>query len=43
MDKGDLLIAVSGSGNSINVINAVKYANKIGGLTIGIVITMEVN
>ncbi len=37
MDKGDLLIAVSGSGNSINVINAVKYANKIGGLTIGIV------
>jgi D-sedoheptulose 7-phosphate isomerase len=36
MDKGDCLVAISGSGQSKNVINAVEYANKIGGLTIGI-------
>ncbi len=37
MDKGDILVAISGSGNSKNVINAINYANSIGGLTIGIV------
>ena len=37
MDKDDILIAVSGSGNSKNLINAVNFANKIGGFTIGIV------
>ena len=36
MDEGDFLISVSGSGKSQNVINAVNYANKIGGFTIGI-------
>ena len=36
MDPGDLLIAISGSGNSRNVINAVNYANCEGGDTLGI-------
>lgn len=36
MDKGDLLISISGSGNSKNVINAVNYANEINGETISI-------
>lgn len=35
-DKGDLLIAISGSGNSPNIISAVEYANGIGMATIGI-------
>jgi D-sedoheptulose 7-phosphate isomerase len=29
-DKGDLLICVSSSGKSMNIINAAKYAKKIG-------------
>ena len=33
---GDILIALSGSGNSPNVIGAVEYANSIGCLTIGL-------
>jgi D-sedoheptulose 7-phosphate isomerase len=37
LDSGDLVIAISGSGNSSNVINAVEYAkgqgNKVIGLT----------
>src|SRR5205823_15114599 len=33
---GDLLIAVSGSGNSPNVLRAVEYANSIGCRTIGL-------
>lgn len=37
LDEGDLLIAISGSGNSINVINAVEYANSIGAVTLAIV------
>ena len=36
-DPGDLLIAISGSGNSKNVINAVNYANQTGGDTLSIV------
>ena len=36
-DFGDLLIVISGSGNSKNVINAVRYANDIGVDTLGIV------
>lgn len=32
---GDVLIAVSGSGNSPNIIKAVEYANEIGVSTIG--------
>jgi D-sedoheptulose 7-phosphate isomerase len=34
--KGDLLISISGSGNSPNIIKAVEWANKNGLLTIGI-------
>ena len=37
MKPGDLLIAVSGSGNSPNVIKAIEYANSIGGETLAIV------
>ena len=37
MQPGDLLIAVSGSGNSPNVIKAIEYANSIGGETLAIV------
>ncbi len=35
MRKGDVLIAISGSGNSENVIRAVKYAKKLGNTIIG--------
>jgi D-sedoheptulose 7-phosphate isomerase len=35
--KGDILVAISASGNSPNVIEAVKYAKKKGGITIGII------
>lgn len=34
--KGDLLIAISGSGNSPNVLRAVEYANEVGTRTIGL-------
>lgn len=34
--KGDLIIAISGSGNSTNVIKAVEYAKETGCLVIGI-------
>jgi D-sedoheptulose 7-phosphate isomerase len=37
MDEGDLLVALSGSGNSQNVVKAVEYANSIGGDTLAIV------
>ena len=33
---GDLLIAISGSGNSPNVLRAVEYANQSGCRTIGL-------
>lgn len=33
---GDLVIGISGSGNSMNVVNALKYANENGGVTIGL-------
>ncbi len=36
LKKDDLVIGISGSGNSKNVINAIKYANEIGTNTIGI-------
>jgi len=35
--KGDVLVVISASGNSPNVIEAVKYANENGGTTIGFV------
>jgi len=34
--KGDILIAISASGNSLNLIEAVKLAKKMGGVTIGL-------
>ena len=34
--KGDLLVAISGSGNSPNVLRAVEYARSIGMTTIGV-------
>lgn len=33
--KGDVVVAISGSGNSKNVLNAVDYANKNGAITVG--------
>jgi len=35
IDKGDMVIVLSGSGNSPNVIKAVKYAKKKGAKTVG--------
>lgn len=34
--SGDLVIAISGSGNSENVIRAVEYANQSGAITLGL-------
>ncbi len=34
--RGDVLIAISGSGNSPNVLRAVEYANSIGCTTLGL-------
>jgi len=34
-EKDDVLIAISGSGNSPNVLRAVEYANRVGCTTIG--------
>jgi D-sedoheptulose 7-phosphate isomerase len=36
MNEGDLVIAISGSGNSENVIRAVEWANVNGGITLGL-------
>ena len=35
LEKGDIIIAISGSGNSKNVINAVEYAKSCGNKIIG--------
>lgn len=37
MDEGDLVIAISGSGNSPNVLRAVEYANAHGADTLAVV------
>ena len=37
LSEGDLLIAISGSGNSPNVIKAVEFANQAGATTLAIV------
>ena len=34
-NKGDVLIGISGSGNSRNVLNAIEYVNDHGGISIG--------
>ncbi len=36
LEKDDLVIAISGSGNSENIIKAVNYANEKGAITIGL-------
>ncbi len=36
-EEGDVLVAISASGNSANVVKAVEYANKMGGTSIGLV------
>ena len=36
LQKGDLVIGISGSGNSVNVVNAARYAKEIGCQVIGI-------
>jgi D-sedoheptulose 7-phosphate isomerase len=36
LEPGDLVIALSGSGNSENVIRAVDYANSHGAITLGL-------
>lgn len=36
LQPGDLVIAISGSGNSENVVRAVTYANEIGAVTLGL-------
>ena len=35
-EKDDVLVAISGSGNSVNVLKAVEYANSVGCHTIGL-------
>ena len=37
LDAGDLVIAVSGSGNSKNVVKAIEYANQAGAETLAVV------
>jgi D-sedoheptulose 7-phosphate isomerase len=36
LQKGDIVIGISGSGNSNNVVKALEYANENGGFTIGL-------
>jgi D-sedoheptulose 7-phosphate isomerase len=36
MDPGDLVVGISGSGNSANVLRAIEYANANGGVTVGL-------
>jgi D-sedoheptulose 7-phosphate isomerase len=36
LQPGDLVLAISGSGNSENVIRAVEYANQNGAVTLGL-------
>jgi D-sedoheptulose 7-phosphate isomerase len=38
LNDGDLVIGISGSGNSQNVIKAIEYANDKGNITIGITV-----
>ena len=36
MQEGDIVIGISGSGNSVNVVRAIQYANNNGGITVGL-------
>jgi D-sedoheptulose 7-phosphate isomerase len=35
VEKGDVVIGISGSGNSVNVLKAIEHANRVGAVTIG--------
>lgn len=35
--KGDVLVAISASGNSLNIVNAAERAKKLGGIVVGLV------
>jgi D-sedoheptulose 7-phosphate isomerase len=35
VEKGDVVIGISGSGNSANVLKAIEHANRVGAVTIG--------
>jgi len=37
LEPGDLVIAISGSGNSANVVKAIEYANSVGADTLAVV------
>lgn len=37
MDPGDVVIGISASGNSPNVLRAIEYANQHGGTTVGLI------
>lgn len=36
MQAGDIVIGISGSGNSVNVVRAIQYANENGGISVGL-------
>ena len=36
MEPGDVVIGISGSGNSTNIVKAIQYANDNGGITVGL-------
>jgi D-sedoheptulose 7-phosphate isomerase len=36
IEKGDVVIGISGSGNSVNVLKAIEHANRVGAVTIGL-------
>lgn len=36
LKKEDVVIGISGSGNSMNIINAIEFANSIGAITVGL-------
>lgn len=36
LQEGDIVIGISGSGNSKNVVKAIEYANENGGITVGL-------
>jgi len=37
LEKGDVVIGISGSGNSPNVLRAIEYARKNGAITVGLI------
>src|SRR5215210_3259625 len=36
LSSGDMVVAISASGNSPNVVNALEYANDLGAVTVGL-------